>query len=239
MKRTILSPSLAPSLMAFLTCAFMAVTAPAAEVELSVAWTGSANEISITVLDPGGHPEWVGYDLQRRTYAECGSEILLNESVLSRQAGQPTTYVLEDFGVVDHTLYEYKVFLVDAARQPISLCAIFDCDLNPFIAWGQTKCASLGAAPIATGFLSGLQYPMTVDMCPGTCGLWYFVTDDFDLLEPYAGSAQAVFIFGNVSCENCGPEGCVTADITEVVPVSCPVGVANTTTWGAVKSRYR
>jgi hypothetical protein len=212
-------------------------SAMAAEIEMSVIWTGTANQITFTVLDPGAHPDWIGYDLQRKTTIECGSEIILNELPLPRQNGQPTTYVLEDFDTLDNTLYEYTLLFVDAVRGPISVCDIFDCEANPFVGTGQHRCLSRGPAAIASGYLHEDMVPMIVDLCPGSCGLWAFVTANGDLLAPYIGTGQAVFLVGNVTCDDCGPEGCVSAEITEVVPITCQVA-NGMTTWGAVKSLY-
>lgn len=184
-------------------------------------------------LNPTGHPEWVGYDVWRRSLADCGAFVRVNAAPFPR-AGTTESLTYTEVPPASGTTFQYQVRLVDANRQQLFLDAIA-CDCIAHDAWASCPQMSV---PLTQGTLQDLGWALLVQPCaPGCYQSFYF--DDpqlVSLLRPFAGTGTAFSFFGQAVCGTV--EGCVIhVDHYETVP--CGPTPAQRATWGRVKSIYR
>ena len=68
---------------------------------------------------PTGHPEWVGYDVQRRSISPCGAFVRVNAQPYARTPGVSEDFTYTEVPPISFRTYEYRVILVDANRHEI------------------------------------------------------------------------------------------------------------------------
>lgn len=189
------------------------------------------------VEDPANpviRPEWVGWDVVRRTIADCSAFVRVNATPYPRTPGATETFTFSEPAPVRHALIEYRVVPVDAARQPVQLYA-YECDGCALP--GYVTCPDL-SAPLAVGKVTDLGWAVMVMPCAGTCYTSFYVPNPTaDALRPYLGTASAVRLFGTPACGTL--EGCtLTLDHFDVTTCDAIVP-ARASTWGSIKTRYR
>lgn len=182
-----------------------------------------------------------GFDVQRRTLMECGSEVRLNAEMLARPESGQARFTLVDATAVPDLFYEYRVFFVDAQRQPLDPCTLYDCTSYQYyyISCTDRVLASSGPSVYAHTTLShggGLLLPGIP--CPGSCGIHVVIESWPPELDAYADTGQPVRLIGYLSYVYGGVEGCWMAYVTSFEVQDCAVSSAETS-WGAVKSTYR
>jgi hypothetical protein len=177
---------------------------------------------------PTGHPEWVGYDVYRRTVDDCGAFVRVNDSPYPRTQ-QSHGHTLTEVPPSRATTYEYRLTFVDADRQEVDLG--YDCYECARSSWAS--CPQLSAA-VTHGTLEdhGLLYVMPC----GCYTIGYIEGSAAEQLRQYAGTDQAVRIYGYINCGQ--TEGCaIFVDHYELAP--CLATPARRASWGEVKAIYR
>ncbi len=183
---------------------------------------------------PTGHPEWVGYDVYRRPLAACGPWVRVTTESVPRTFGQSQQASYLDVTPASVTTYEYRVHLVDASRNDV----IFG---PPECMWpcnppAYAMCPAL-SAPILVGHVIDWGWGVHIESCGSECPAAGFVDNPFaDALRPYAGTGQAVAIYGTTACGM--TEGCAI-QLDHFALADCGVTPAQRRTWGALKSIYR
>jgi hypothetical protein len=183
---------------------------------------------------PTGHPEWVGYDLYRRATGTCGDWVRLNPDVIARVPGQVQDLSFLDSTPATATAYQYQVRLVDVSRVQLFLLA--PACYSPCSPPAFAMCPDL-SAPLIEGTVTDWGWAVLVQGCQGSCwGGFYISNPAADALRPYAGTGQAVRVWGPSGCGSI--EGCgMGLDHFELT--ACISTPARRTTWGALKSHYR
>lgn len=183
------------------------------------------------VFDPApGQPEWVGFDVMRRTLPGCDEFVRVNEEIIPRL---PEPGYLRTFGEPSNGLTaEYRVVPVDVNRQPVAMSPSFCSPCNEFV-----NCPSF-TSPITVGTLQELAPGFVyVIACPGTCyPSPFFAGGVPGDLAPYVGSGTALRLFGTISCG--GVEGCSFNVVDHWEIGSCVTPTA-TQSWGRLKTIYR
>ena len=185
---------------------------------------------------PTGHPEWVGYDLYRHaTGASCGgADERLNAGIIARVPGQDQDVSFLDTTPVPGTAYTYRVSLVDVNRQPLYFPSpACESPCSP-PAWAMCPAYS---APMTEGTVEDWGWAVLIRGCAGGCfGSFYISNPAADALRPYAGTGQAVRVYGLAGCGSV--EGCaMSLDHWELG--GCAATPARGSSWGALKSHYR
>lgn len=182
---------------------------------------------------PTGHPEWVGYDVYRRSLADCGGLERVNAAPYPRTPGASEGFTYTEVPPATGTTYNYEVFLVDAARQQVFLDPVA-CDCASHHGWASAPAFS---APITQGTLNDLGWALYIQPCADGCNQSFYITGpQADALRPYAGTGTALRFFGSAGCESL--EGCgLGLDHYEVAP--CGPTPTRHSSWGRVKAIYR
>lgn len=181
-----------------------------------------------------------GFDLQRRTVMECGSETILTVMPWTPANGGTDSFEYTDTAVTPNILYEYDTIPVDAERRPLEICEVFDCEGDLYPLCMATTYASRGAAAFADAILLDLGWAlMFTDACPSSCGLASgIITFWLPEVAGYANTDQVVRLSGTVGWEPGGMEGCLYAQAYTAVPVECAVANEQMR-WGTLKAIYR
>jgi len=191
--------------------------------------------LEFTFTDPGGAPEFVGFDIYRYAGIGCAPTVL-NAEPFPRLPGLQT-YQFVDLDIDSDTNYRYRVRLVDAGRQPLYACSVFDCGEIMHNVCSVITYANTGAyAPLYHGTLEDWGWGILVNPCPGSCGHGGFISSSDVDLTPYLDTDIPVQLYGSVSDE-CGVEG-DPAHVTAVSPTACALEDAPIS-WGGLKSLYR
>jgi len=186
-------------------------------------------------LNPVAYPEWVGYDVMRRSLSECGPYVRVNADPLPRVVGATHSHVFTEAPPARRTTYEYRVIPVDAQRQPVIIDRI-SCD-NCGLATGWASCPER-SAPLTQGTLEDWGWTLFVHPCPDGCYPGFYLADHQAVVElrPYAGTGTTLSFYGRAACGSV--EGCaISIDRYEEVPCG-PTPVARPT-WGRLKLVYR
>ncbi|MFH1842105.1 MAG: hypothetical protein ABIF77_02775 [bacterium] len=93
--------------------------------ELTATNNGASVSLEFTFTDPGGAPEFIGFDIYRYAGIDC-APTLVNDVVFPRLPGLQI-YQAVDQDIADDTNYRYRVRMVDISRQPLYACSVFDC----------------------------------------------------------------------------------------------------------------
>jgi hypothetical protein len=197
--------------------------------QISVQWTFYEDP-----LNPVAHPEWIGYDVYRRTPADCGAWVRITSDPVPRVVGQTHTATVVDTPPESGPLCEYRVWMVDAARQQV-LLGPTDCS-PPCSPPAYASCPAL-ASPLVVGTVSDLGWAVLLSPCSGTClGSFYVENPAAESLRTHAGTGEVVRAFGIPYCgtvEGCG----MFLDHYDLS--TCGSTPARRTTWGRLKLRYR
>ena len=199
--------------------------ASCAGTEVSFAWTFVEHHET-----PTQHPEWVGYDVLRRSLGDCGAFVRVNAEPFPRVFGATHAHAYVEVPPLPGVTYQYRVILIDSERNEISLGS--DCDCGASEGW-----AGCPDGPLTVGTLEDLGWALLVTPCPESCyGGFYFEGPLVEELRPYAGSESVFRFFGE---EYCGTvEGC-GMDVTSYELSACGPVQAASTTWGRLKALHR
>jgi hypothetical protein len=208
---------------------FVSASAGCSGDSLSFRWTFSEDP-----QFPTGHPEWVGYDVLRRSLAECGPFVRVNAEPFPRVLGATESFTYREAAPAPMTTFEYRLAYVDANRQPVVL-GVSACDDCAFaLAWASCPQYS---APLTQGTLGDWGWALYVQPTTGTCYESFYFDDPraVEELRPYAGTGTTIRLFGEGFCgtvEGCG----MRVDHYEAVEGPTPV---HRSTWGHLKVIYR
>jgi hypothetical protein len=206
---------------------------------------GATVSLNILFLDDPQNPsplppEWVGYDIYRRTFPGCTRPgVRVNDEIIPRPpAGVHELTYVDSPGVAGSN--EYWVVFVDAERRPILLPSCYFCDLWPgyYGAPGYVACPP-NQTPVTMGRIVDWGWALYVqNACPGSC--WtgaYFSNDPWvDELRPYADTNTVIRFYGGIGC--CSVEGAYLA-INHYELSTCGVTPTVRTSWGQLKAIYR
>lgn len=199
---------------------------------ITLTWTWD----EFTGYPPTGRPDWVGYDVLRRTLVNCGPFVRVNDTPFPRTVGATQTYTFVEPAPASNTPLEYQVIYVDANRQPLSLTWP---DREPTggneVAWVSCPDQS---APVTEGFLVDWNWALSVDPCPGSCYPSVYFEDPtlIEELRPLVGTGKSVRLFGQAGYGSI--EGAaMQVDRYEVS--DCIATPTRSTTWGHLKLLYR
>lgn len=185
---------------------------------------------------PVGRPDWVGYDLYRRNPAECSDWVRLNEEMIARIPGVSHGGTFLDTPPALLVTWEYKLVMVNAARNEIVLVWPEGCE-PPCVPHAWESIPKL-AGPVTVGSIGqDLGWAVVINPCPGTC--WYSFTvggPAADQLRPYLGTGETFRFFGD---EYFGTFEGSPLFLDHFEPAGCAVTPALRTSWGRVKMRYR
>ena len=196
--------------------------------EISFSWTYFENP-----ANPTGHPEWVGYDVMRRSLTDCAAFVRVNTNVYPRTPGVTETFTYTEAAPASGTTFQYWVVMVDANRQAVYLDPV-SCDCSAHYGWASCPAFS---APLTQGTLHDLGWALNVEPCAGTCySGFYFTGPRADELRPYAGTATVLRLYGSAGCGSV--EGCAI-DIDHYDIMACGPTPVHSSTWGRVKAIYR
>ncbi|HTK30989.1 MAG TPA: hypothetical protein VL332_03425 [Candidatus Saccharimonadaceae bacterium] len=183
---------------------------------------------------PSGHPEWVGYDVLRRTTGDCASTFQrVNDTIFPRIMGQDQSYTFLDTPPGGGIEYEYDVIQVDVDRNRLFL-GFPECDLCDGQAFAGMPAF---AAPITQGTLSDATWTLRLQPCVTGCWTpFYLDPSSTQLLRPYADGSTVLRFYGSSACDRF--EGCsLHVDHFEVV--TCDAVPTVRTSWGRLKAIYR
>ena len=204
-------------------------------------WATHPDAATITVhwnfyedpMDPSGHPEWVGFDVLRRSTADCSYFTRLNDQPFPRVLDQPATGSYDDATAETFKSYEYRVVLVDAARNPVTL-GYTGCEPCLQSTWASR---TDGPAPATIGTLQDGGWALYLVPCDHGCWSAVYIENAPDALRQYAGTGAVVGLYGVISCGSV--EGCSLAlDHFDINACDPPLPVRSTT-WGGLKQLYR
>jgi hypothetical protein len=186
---------------------------------------------------PVTRPDWVGYDLYRRDPAQCTDWVRLNASIIPRVPGVSHDGTFVDTPPVPQVTWEYKLIMVDAARNEIILIWPEGCEppCEPH-AWESIPKL---AGPVTIGSVTqDLGWAVIITPCPNGC--WYtFVVSEpggADALRPYLGSGETFRFYGE---EFFGTFEGSYLTVDHIEPAACTPVAATRSTWGKVKVLYR
>ncbi len=189
--------------------------------------------------NPVGHPEWVGYDVLRRSLDPCEPWTRVTATPYLRTPGISESFTYVEAAPAAQTAYEYQVILVDAGRNPL-LFPITECDCwNGSFAW--VSCP-LFSAPLTQGTLTDGGWALYVNPCPGSCYSACYLEGPLapsleQELRSYLGTGTVLRFYGTLACG--GVEGCgLRLNHFDVAPCGSVVP-ATRSTWGQIKVLYR
>jgi len=203
-------------------------------------WATHPDATTITVhwnfyedpMDPSGHPEWIGFDLMRRTTGDCSYFTRLNDQPFPRALNQPASGSYDDPTADGFKSYEYRVVPVDAAHNPVAL-DVGDCEPCNQSVWASRTDAQ---APATIGTLQDGGWALFLTPCNHGCWPAVYI-ENADALRQYADGSTIVGLYGVISCGSV--EGCSLAlDRFDINACDPPLPVRSTT-WGGLKQLYR
>jgi len=182
----------------------------------------------------GSHPEWFGYDVQRRAISPCSRFVRVNAQPYARTPGVTETFTYTEAPPTSGRTYEYRVVLVDANRQEIPAAQV-TCECYARNGWAS--CPEF-SAPLTQGTLTDWGWALFVQPCAGSCyDSFYFEGPITDQLRPYAGTGVSVRLYGSGFCGSV--EGCAMNVAYYDFASPCGPTVALRSSWGRVKAIYR
>ena len=107
-------------------------------------------------------PEWVGYDVLRRSVAECGPLLRVNDDPFPHVPGAGDSYTYTEVPPTPRTTYEYQVVFVDTKHQQVSRPPL-SCDI-PCIDRDWASCPQY-SAPLTEGTLEDWGWALFVHAC--------------------------------------------------------------------------
>jgi hypothetical protein len=183
---------------------------------------------------PAGHPEWVGYDIQRRSLDTCDPFVRVNAQPFVRIPDVSQSFTYTETPPATGITYEYRVILVDAGRNEVIL--------HP----AECECAGRDArvscpeysAPVTQGTLQDWGWAVFVVPCAASCyPSCYYDGPALDELRAYLGTGTVLRFYGSLGCGTV--EGCsLFIDHYDLAPCST-ITAARPTTWGRMKVLYR
>lgn len=183
-----------------------------------------------------GRPEWVGYDMMRRSVADCGEWVRLNPEIVPRVVGQTHGGVFVDASAGTAVTWEYRVVPVDAAHQPVIMLSP-DCE-PPCVPLSWASCPE-ASAPIVVGRVIEFGSPggfLFIEPCAGSCWGNFYVTGALlESVRPYAGTGTVLRLFGVGVCGSV--EGC-SVEVQSFELSNCAITPAPSSSWGRLKLRY-
>jgi hypothetical protein len=184
---------------------------------------------------PAGRPEWVGYDVWRRSVADCGDWVLLNPDVIPRVVGLTHSGSFLDTPPVTSATWRYDVRTVDASRVRVPM-GLPDCE-PPCPPPAYAACPDL-SAPMVVGSVTGdMGWAVMLSPCPSGCwGTFYVPEPAATALRVYFNTGQTLVVFGTPYCGTV--EGCGLA-LDRFQPGACGATPVRRTSWGRLKSVYR
>lgn len=197
-------------------------------VNVSLGWSEVPN------YPPTERPEWVGFDVRRRTVANCGAWVRVNAEPFPRTPGKSETYNLVDVAPVTGTLLEYQVLAVDAERNEVPLGPECDFWCSPS-AWVSCPDQS---APLTHGTIDDdMGWALLIVPCASTCyGGFYYDGPLVEELRPYVRTGVEIRFFGGGYCgtvEGCG----MNIERYELAP--CNPVPTRPQSWARLKGSYR
>ena len=193
----------------------------------SLTWSHSADPAN----PPDPYEPWVGYDVYRRTLADCGGLVRLNPEIIPKA---PLFQTLSwNDAPPGRTAFEYRVIPVDANRQEVTIPF---CEVHT-TTW--TSCPE-SSTPITVGRLEDWGWALSIHPCAEGCwpGAYFDIYEEPFLTElrPYAGTQTVIRFFGDVGC--CSVEGpSIHIDRYEIG--LCGPTPAARASWGQLKAIYR
>jgi hypothetical protein len=185
---------------------------------------------------PVDHPEWVGFDLLRRSVSACETFSRVNAETFPRVPGQSFDGGYVDSPPLQTTLYEYQLVPVDADHHAVT----FSGPECVGCYWTERTWASAPrhSAPVTRGvFTEDHGWALSLTPCPSTCFPSVYADQGLDELRPYAQSQTPVSLYGDVACGTV--EGCVVL-IDHFEAQVCDAAVAaRRSSWGKLKLLYR
>jgi len=178
---------------------------------------------------PAPVPEWVGYDVYRRSVGDCGPYVRLNPEIIPKAPAFET--LTWDDTPPSGTTFEYFVEIVDAQRQHINIGPIDQFTRT----W--TTCPQL-SAPITVGQIVDWGWALYIQPCVAACYPGAYFSDEKLMAElrPFSGTDQIVRFFGTVGC--CSVEG-PGIGIDHYELGACGITPAARASWGQLKAIYR
>ncbi len=212
----------------------LATSADAGWVSVRADCNGSTMTLEISVSDPGGLPELVGFDLYRSTMGECTEPSRITDEPLSRPIGTFEMFDYTDPDLPNDTAYRYELVPVDAARERV--WAAYDDAHYSIFKSGFVDIAACGRGAIAHGYVD-TGWPGFGD-CEYTCyeALVFLQSAEPGVLDDYYGTDTAVLLYGDVACswEGCG------MDVLEAEPLACEKVVPVVDgSWSRIRAVYR
>ena len=233
--RAILAAGITPALLAGLYAVSLAgalsTSASCGGASISFSWTFYEDP-----THPTGHPEWVGYDVTRRSLPQCGGPVVVTAAPFARVPGITQSFTYTEWPPTPGTTFEYRVVLVDANRQPVYLDPA-SCDLCGSASVNWASCPEF-SAPLTQGTLLDLGWALLVQPCADGCyQSFYFSGARAAELRPYAGTGTVLRLFGSAVCGTV--EGCaINIDHYDIASCGGPTPV-HRASWGRVKAIYR
>lgn len=169
--------------------------------------------------------------MYRRTVDPCGAYVRVNDQPYPRgPTGDSHTYT--EMPPARERTYEYRVAFVDAHRQELDLG--YDCFHCAKSGWASCPQFS---APVTHGTLEDWGWALLVRPC-AACYLEGYISGSSaeDELRQYAGTDEAVRIYGTVNCAT--TEGCAFL-VDHYEFAACPATPVLHTSWGRVKAIHR
>lgn len=195
--------------------------------QVSVEWTFYDDPSS-----PIGLPQWVGYDVYRRSAAQCGSFVRVNDTIVPRVAVPIDTHSVADPGASPGVAYHYRIVPVDANRDPVVL-PICDCFTD---VW--TNCPQASTTAIQGTIYDDWGWALAIMPCAGSCYTHVYFDDPgaVTTLRPFVGSGLTFNFYGSIGCGSV--EGCAI-DLAGYEQAACGSTPSHTTSWGELKAVYR
>jgi hypothetical protein len=184
-------------------------------------------------FNPTGYPEWVGYDVLRRSVTGCGAFVRLNATPYPRTPGASESFSYTETPPASGTMYDYQVILVDASRQQL-FPGPQTCDCVAHDGWAS--CPEFSAA-ITRGSLIDIGWALYIQPCPDACSQSFTISGpQADALRPYAGTGTVLRFYGQAACGSF--EGC-SLNLDRFDLGTCAPTPVRRSTWGSVKAIYR
>jgi hypothetical protein len=239
-------PARLRSLVAFVAVVALIMSSPPVHAAGDLNATANANTSNQIVIewswyeyDPGvpvGRPDWVGYDLYRRDPAVCSPWVRLSEDIIPRVPGVSHGGTIVDTPPATLTTWEYKLIMVDAARNEIILVWPEGCE--PPCAPHAWESIPKLAGPVTVGTIDlDLGWAVVITPCLASC--WYSFTvsePQASLLRPYLGTGEAFRFFGD---EFFGTFEGSPLYLDHFEPAGCGPTPTTRPSWGSLKTLYR
>lgn len=192
-------------------------------LDLEVVVEGSAVTLSIAAgIAPDLDPTVAGIDVRRWVGGDCDSETLLTTTPITWGEPGEHIFVIEDVLQADR-IHRYELVVVDANRQALPL--------DMFMVERSEGHAVRGSGDdvVGHGTLVDRDGDSWLEPCPGSCWSPLQVFGGPDVLA-YVDSGIEIQLTGFLSLGN------ILAIAVE--EVDCPGVTMETTSWGALKSRF-